>query len=126
MEAEDQPLPMAITNVREILAADPSGNGVRWTLGPAADLNVNVVHLDPGAEIEVHVNSEVDVVIFVVDGSGRLEVEHTGHDLHAQTLAWIHKGTERSIRAGPHGLSYLTVHHRRAPLGITVVQTSSH
>lgn len=124
MGDEIHPAPMTTVNLREMLAADPRGNGVRWTLDPAGDLNVNLVRLDPGAQIEAHVNSAVDVVIVVLDGSGRIEVGHTGHDLHPEALAYIPKGTERSIHAGPYGLSYVTAHRRRAPLGIAEVRAS--
>lgn len=124
MDAEHRTFPTTVVNLRERLAADPSGSGVRWTLDPVGDLNVNLVRLDPDAGVETHVNREVDVVLVVVDGSGRLELERTGHDLVPEVLACIPKGTERSIRAGSRGLSYLTMHRRRPPLDISGVRPS--
>jgi quercetin dioxygenase-like cupin family protein len=103
----------------EILHADPNGDGVHWTLEADGDLNVNLVHLDPGSGVETHVNRELDVVVIVLEGNGRLRLDGTDHALAPHVLALMSKGTERSISAGPHGLSYLTVHRRRSPLGIT-------
>lgn len=102
----------------ERLRTDPNGDGVHWTLEGDGDLNVNLVHLDPGSGVETHGNREVDVVVIVLEGNGRLCLDGTDHALAPNVLAVIPKGTERSISAGLDGLSYLTVHRRRAPLGI--------
>lgn len=94
------------------------GDGVQWTLEGDGDLNVNLVHLEPGSGIGNHRNRDVDVVLIVVAGSGEVRCDGIDHALVDHVLAVIPKGVERSIRSGPDGLSYLTVHGRRAPLGI--------
>jgi quercetin dioxygenase-like cupin family protein len=102
----------------DTLRTDLNGDGVHWTLEGDSDLNVNLVHLDPGSGVETHANREVDVVVIVVEGNGRLCLDGTDHALAPNVLAVIPKGIERSVSAGPDGLSYLTVHRRRAGLGI--------
>jgi len=110
--------PATVVRLDERLRADPSGSGVHWALEGDHDLNVNLVHLDSGSGIDTHDNRDVDVVMIVLEGSGRLCLDSTDHALAPHVLAVIPKGTERSISAGPDGLSYLTVHRRRAALGI--------
>jgi mannose-6-phosphate isomerase-like protein (cupin superfamily) len=96
-----------------------AGDGVHWTLEGEGDLNVNLVHLEPGSSIGTHCNHDVDVVLIVVEGSGKVRCDGLDQALADKVLAVIPKGVERSIRAGPDGLSYLTVHRRRDSLGIT-------
>jgi quercetin dioxygenase-like cupin family protein len=100
------------------LAAAIGGSGVVWSAEDAGELNVNLVRLEPGASIDAHVNREVDVVIIVIDGMGRLEVGDLGQPLSGSVLAVVPKGARRSVRAGADGLAYVTVHRRRGPLGI--------
>lgn len=92
--------------------------GVVWSLPHGGDLDANLVHLDPGGAIPPHVNDDVDVIISVVGGRGHLIVDDTSHFLHGDVLAVIPKGTCREIQADHRGLTYLSVHRRRGPLGI--------
>lgn len=108
-----------VVSLDEIGRADPSGNGVHWSLATGDDLNANLVHLDPGSGVMAHTNHEVDVVVVVLEGNGRLSIDTTDHDLAPHVLALAVRGSERSISAGPFGLTYLTVHRRRDPLRIT-------
>lgn len=95
-----------------------AGDGVHWSLGASDDLNANLVHLDPGHAIGEHVNSEVDVLVVVLAGSGTAVVAGDDLALAQHVVAHIPRGTERRIEAGPDGVSYLTVHRRRGPLRI--------
>lgn len=109
-----------IVHLVERLRADPDGSGVVWSLDDdGAEVNVNLVRLEAEAEIATHVNREVDVVIIVVAGSGWLGLEGHTQTLTRSVLALLPKGTPRSVLAGPDGIAYVTVHRRRAPLGIT-------
>jgi quercetin dioxygenase-like cupin family protein len=108
-----------VVSIDEIRRTDPGGNGVHWSLEAGDDLNVNLVHLDPGSGVGAHINHEVDVVVIVLEGNGRLSVDTTDHELASHVLALAVRGSERSISAGPFGLTYLTVHRRRDPLRIT-------
>ena len=95
-----------------------TGDGVQWSLGPSRDLNANLVHLEPGHGIGEHVNDEVDVLVVVVSGSGTAHVDGDDVGLRQHVVAHLPRGVRRRIDAGPEGLSYLTVHRRRGPLGI--------
>lgn len=106
--------------VVDLGATDTTGPaGVVWSLPHGGDLDANLVHLDPGGAIPAHVNGEVDVIISVVGGRGHLIVDDAIHPLHSDVLALIPRGTRREIRADHRGLTYLSVHRRRRPLGIT-------
>ena len=111
---------MTVVRLHDILATDLAGNGVHRTLTDGAgDLNVNLVHLDAGSEIAGHVNSEVDVLMIVLEGNGLLHVDDASHEIVASSLAYVTQGRQRSIVAGPDGLTYLTAHRSRRPLSVT-------
>jgi quercetin dioxygenase-like cupin family protein len=104
--------------VDELLHADPHGDGVHWSLRGTDEIDMNLVHLDPGSSIAEHRNDVVDVVVVALAGSGRLRLDGEDHPLVPRSIALAARGTHRSIHAGADGLSYLTVHRHRAPLGI--------
>lgn len=91
-----------------------AGDGVHWTLEPASDLNVNLVHLDAGHEVGAHVNDAVDVLLVGLDGTGEAEVDDRRHDLAPGVALHVPKGARRRTRAGGLGFTYLTVHLRRS------------
>mgnify|MGYP003666967703 CR=1 FL=1 len=91
---------------------------VQVDLAAVVDRGDGVVHLDPGHTIDSHVNGEVDVLIVVVAGGGRLEVNGTLFELHEDVVVHVPRGTARRIEAGRDGLRHLTVHRRRGPLRI--------
>lgn len=99
-------------------AAHGSGGAI-WSLPHGGDLDANLVRLDPGAGIGEHVNDHVDVLVFVQSGSGHLTIDHTSHQLGPDHVALIPTGARRTVVAGPRGITYLSVHRRRGPLGIT-------
>lgn len=101
--------------------AGPGGaSGVVWTLDEGTDLNANKVQLAAGGAIGEHVNGEVDVLVYVLDGGGELLVSGARHRLQAGTLALVPKGSSRALTAHAHGsgLTYLSIHRRRGPLSI--------
>ena len=102
------------------LGASPqAGSGVAWSLPHGGDLDVNVVHLDPNDTIGRHVNAEVDVLVVVWSGGGRLDAGDVAVALHAGVLAHVRRGVARSVSAGSNGLTYLSVHRRRDGLTIS-------
>jgi quercetin dioxygenase-like cupin family protein len=99
--------------------ADTSGrSGVVWSLPHGGDLDVNLVHLQPDESIGAHVNDEVDVVMTVIAGRGRVTIDDTSHELRREVLVAVPKGARREILAGADGITYLSIHRRRQPLGI--------
>jgi quercetin dioxygenase-like cupin family protein len=99
--------------------ADTSGrSGVVWSLPHGGDLDVNLVHLQPDDSVGAHVNDEVDVVMTVIAGRGRVSIDGTSHELRSEVLVAVPKGSRREIFAGADGITYLSIHRRRQPLGI--------
>lgn len=99
-------------------AVSVRGNGVVWSLPHGGDLDANLVRLEPGARIGEHVNDEVDVLIFVQAGTGRLLLGGAELALGPDHLALIPARVRRAVTAGTDGITYLSIHRRRGPLGI--------
>ncbi|MGD9734788.1 MAG: hemerythrin domain-containing protein [Solirubrobacterales bacterium] len=95
-----------------------AGRGVAWSAA-TPDLNVNLVVWPAGGGVGSHVNTERDVLLAVLDGSGTVEVDGEAHALTTGAAAIVPAGAERAVRAGPEGIRYLSVHLRRPP-GITL------
>ena len=101
------------------LLQSAEGDGVHWTLEMPSDLNVNLVHLDAAHVVGEHANDEVDVVIVVLGGRGRLTIDGHGIDLAAHVVANVPRMSRRRVRAADdERLDYLSIHRRRSPLGI--------
>jgi quercetin dioxygenase-like cupin family protein len=90
------------------------GDGVHWTLATVSDLNANLVRLEPGSAVVAHVNREVDVLFVVLAGGAELTVDGETCALVPYVVAHVPKGSTRALQAGTEGVSYLTVHLRRA------------
>ncbi len=105
--------------VVDLGAASAGSGGAVWSLPHGGDLDANLVRLDPGAGIDAHVNNDLDVLVFVRSGTADLIVDGRTQRLSPDHLALIPKGSQRSIVAGAIGVTYLSVHRRRSPLGIT-------
>jgi quercetin dioxygenase-like cupin family protein len=112
-------------DVTELDIDGPSG--AVWSLPHGGDLDANVVVLAPRTSVAEHVNDEVDVLVIVLAGSGRAEVDGDAHPLHPGVLVHVPKHSTRSIAAGDAApLVYTTVHRSRPGLGIgTAGPTSS-
>lgn len=71
------PLPRVLTNTADIAGADaePDVAGVAWKLDVRdRDLDSNVITLAPNGGIDAH-GADVDVLVHVLSGSGRLTTE---------------------------------------------------
>ncbi|MGH9065130.1 MAG: cupin domain-containing protein [Acidimicrobiales bacterium] len=101
-----------------VLSRGQSGNGVLWTLGRSSDLNVNLARLEPGAEVGEHVNTEVEVVLVALEGSGWVVVDDAAHPVEPASLAFVPRGARRAIRAGATPLVYLSIHRHREGLRV--------
>jgi mannose-6-phosphate isomerase-like protein (cupin superfamily) len=95
------------------------GNGPQWS-HESVDLDLTFLSWQSGREIAAHVNGEVDVVLFVVAGTGDVIVNGEIHALTAGQALLIPKGLERAIRCTGGPFSYLSIHRRHAGLWPTV------
>ncbi|MFC1430266.1 hypothetical protein ACEZDB_06270 [Streptacidiphilus sp. N1-3] len=118
-------VPQVLVGLDECLARAAAGrSGALWRLAePGRQLDANVVRLPPGGGVDEHVEEDLDVLLVVVEGSGRLGGAGGTGDGGAELLAprsvvWLPRGSRRSLNAGPEGLVYLTVHQRRPALSI--------
>ncbi|MGI5354217.1 hypothetical protein ACQI4E_02720 [Streptomyces sp. CA-252508] len=94
-------------------------SGALWRLAEdGRQLDANVVRLAAGTRVAVHVEPDLDVLLYVVDGTGRLDTAEGGQPVEAGCLVWLPHGSRRGMAAGPEGLAYLTVHRRRPGLSI--------
>lgn len=115
------PLPRVLTDTLALAAAhdaDPSGAVFRLTMGNR-DLDSNVIALPPQGSIGEHVGPDLDVLLHVIAGSGTLATEGAEVALVPGALVWLPRRSRRRFSAGPEGLRYLSVHQRKAGLGLT-------
>jgi uncharacterized protein (DUF2249 family)/quercetin dioxygenase-like cupin family protein len=111
------PLPRVVCDTMTIIHHSQPEAGVAWKLPMnRRDLDSNIIRLAPGASIGAHVGPDLDVLLLVLDGTGHLTTEIHTIDLHPGALIWLPQHSRRQFTAGPHGLSYLTVHQRRQSL----------
>jgi uncharacterized protein (DUF2249 family) len=111
------PLPRVVCDTMTIIHHSQSEWGVAWKLPMhRRDLDSNIIRLAPGASIGAHVGPDLDVLLFVLDGTGHITTEIHTIDLHPGALIWLPQRSRRQFTAGSHGLSYLTVHQRRQSL----------
>lgn len=97
--------------------ARPQQAGPVW--GHASeDLNATLLSWPAGGGATEHVNDERDVLIYVVDGSVTIAVDGEEQELRAGNATIVPKRARRELRAGSHGVRYLSVHRRRPPLQI--------
>jgi quercetin dioxygenase-like cupin family protein len=105
-------------NLHEIIAAAKEQAGAVWTLQGSEDLNANLVRFASEQGVQEHTNTEVDVILVGVSGSGIVTIEGVEHPLSAGTVVFVPKETLRSTRSTSEDFAYLTVHRRRGPLRI--------
>lgn len=111
-----------------LAAAAPADRGALWQLDrQIRELDANLVRLPPGAEVGEHQENVLDVLLVVLEGSGRLTPGDGGEPLTLgpTTAMWLPRTSRRSLAAGPDGLAYLTVHRRRPGLAITPAPASA-
>lgn len=103
----------------DLAAVSVGSGGAIWSLPHGGDLDANLVRLDPATGIDAHTNNDVDVLVLVQSGTANLTVDGQTRQVGADHLALIPKGSNRSIMAGAAGVTYLSIHRQRSPLGIT-------
>ncbi|MFF3493007.1 hypothetical protein ACFYWS_16780 [Streptomyces sp. NPDC002795] len=113
-------MPAAHVTLADVLsAAAPEATGALWRLdGAARQLDANVVRLRPGGGGNAYVETELDVLIVVVEGHGTLHRAGVDEEMAPGTLVFVPRGERRAVSAGEDGLVYLTAHRRRP--GMTI------
>jgi len=114
------PLPRVLADAAAVSASSGDATGAIWKLRmPKRDLDSNIIALPPDAAIGAHTGPGVDVLIYVLAGSGQL-----GTELDAQTVAlrggsliWLPRRSRRQFTAAPTacGTSPSTSAGRRSP-----------
>jgi mannose-6-phosphate isomerase-like protein (cupin superfamily) len=95
-----------------------TGTGPLWGMA-SSDLNATLLAWPPGHELVADTNSELDVLLIVLQGGGVATVDEEEHVLVPGSALVIKKGSSRAIRVGAEGVRYVSVHRRRGPLQIT-------
>nr|WP_234386207.1 hypothetical protein [Streptomyces sp. ERV7] len=104
-----------------VAAAEEGQGGALWRLAERGrQLDANLVRLSPGAAVAEHVESDLDVMLVVVEGDGHLDSGVERQALEPGSVAWLPRTARRALLAGPGGLAYLSVHRRRPGLSIGV------
>ncbi|HET9647449.1 MAG TPA: DUF2249 domain-containing protein, partial [Microlunatus sp.] len=115
------PTPQILCNTQDV-ASEPcaaDGAGAVWKLQmERRHLDSNIVHLPPRSRIDPHAGPDLDVLVHVLHGDGRLTSEVETLELRPGALLWLPRLSRREIVAGEVGLTYLTVHPRRPGLTI--------
>lgn len=123
------PLPRVLVDTTTI-AADPTDadvSGAIWKLqARERDLDSNIIALPPGGSIDAHTGPDLDVLIHVLAGGGRLTTQLGTVDLAPGALLWMPRRSRRQFTAGPDGLRYLTVHQRRQALLLDTSRLREH
>ncbi|MEV7602122.1 hypothetical protein AB0O91_32615 [Kitasatospora sp. NPDC089797] len=114
------PAPGVLSRLDDLLRQTPDDRGgALWRLQEEGrQLDANVVRLPAGAEVPAHVEPDLDVLLQVLGGSGRLDTDGGRQELSAGCTAWLPHGARRALAAGGDGLVYLTVHRRRPGLAV--------
>ena len=97
------------------LARAATAPGAAWT-HQSEDLNVNVLVFASGEGVGENINTEVDVLLVGIAGTGAVIVDGTRHILCAGHALLIPKGANRSIQSESDPFAYLTCHCRRGGL----------
>ncbi|HTQ08992.1 MAG TPA: hypothetical protein VMI31_02865 [Fimbriimonadaceae bacterium] len=94
-----------------------SGDGPGAAFGlETEDLDVTVVAWPEHFLVPAHVNSEVDVAMVVLSGSGEATVDGVTYALRLGSVLVIPKGAERSIRSHSVDFRYVNTHRRKRKL----------
>ena len=97
------------------LARDSMARQPAWAM-QSTDLNANLLVFDGDDGVVEHVNTEVDVLVVAVTGTGVVTIAGTDHALGAGQAVLIPLGVSRAIHAAGSRFAYLTCHRRRAGL----------
>jgi quercetin dioxygenase-like cupin family protein len=113
-------MPPLTVNAHVVDASSAAANGAdaapmreRPTVGPSTDfppLEQTIVELDPGACADRETGSGEEV-LFVLDGTGSLELHGTGHDLEPESGVYVAPGEEYRVQnTGTQRLTLISVH----------------
>jgi uncharacterized protein (DUF2249 family)/quercetin dioxygenase-like cupin family protein len=122
------PLPRILVDTTTITAepAVVDVTGAVWKLQARdRDLDSNIIALPPRETIDTHTGPDLDVLIYVLAGSGQLATELGSIELTPGVLLWLPRRSRRQFTAGPEGLRYLTVHQRRQALVLDTSRAGS-
>ncbi len=98
---------------------EPDPAGVVWKLDvQSREIDADVTSLSAGQDTGMHIGPEIDALIHVLSGNGRLTTELSTIELAPGALLWMPKRSRRQFVAGPDGLRYLTVHQKRQFLNL--------
>ncbi|NDJ89523.1 DUF2249 domain-containing protein [Mycolicibacter kumamotonensis] len=98
---------------------EPDPAGVVWKLDvQSREIDADVTSLSAGQDTGMHVGPEIDALIHVLSGSGRLTTELGTVDLTSGALLWMPRRSRRQFISGPDGLRYLTIHQKRQFLNL--------
>jgi quercetin dioxygenase-like cupin family protein len=115
----EQPTVRVLVDVRQLVDDSTIPSGARWTLAePGRQLDANLIHLPAGQRVDTHTEPDLDVILIVVAGGGTVGAPDGDKALAEGNVVWLPRGSTRNVSAGNNGLSYLTVHRRRAGLQI--------
>jgi quercetin dioxygenase-like cupin family protein len=76
------------------------------------ELDWNVITLAPDGENDTAAGADVDVLIHVLAGTGRLTTEEGTIRLAPGARLWLPSRSRPQLTAGPDGLRYLTVNQK--------------
>ncbi len=108
-----------LVDVHDLVDDSPVPSGARWTLAePGRQLDANLIHLPAGQRVDTHAEPDLDVVLIVVAGGGKVGTPNGEQALAVGNVVWMPRSSTRNITAGNNGLSYLTIHRRRPGLQI--------
>ncbi|WP_405805342.1 hypothetical protein OG729_08750 [Streptomyces sp. NBC_00210] len=109
-----------LARIAELLHDVPDDRGgALWRLSEEGrQLDANIIRMPAGARVAGHSDPELDVLLCVLSGSGRLETDGGQQPLEPGCVAWLPHRTRRSLFADENGLVYVTVHSRRPGLSI--------
>ena len=108
-------LPQALTKVADIAASYVEPDTVevaRKSNAGERDLDWNVITLAPDGEIDTAAGADVDVLIHVLFGTGRLTTGEGTIQLAPGAVLWLPSRSRPQFTAGPDGLRYLTVNQK--------------
>lgn len=112
------PLPRVVADTARLA---PGPGGAVWALSARdRDLDVDITDLPANEAGDLRTGPDVDAVVHVLGGSGRLVTEAGAVDLAPGAVLWLPRRSQRGFAAGPDGLRYLTVQQRRPAIALDV------
>jgi uncharacterized protein (DUF2249 family) len=124
--AGDVPRVLADTISLSAAGTATDAEGAVWRIDIAArQLDANVIRLSANGQIGTHLGPDLDVLLHVLHGSGQIVTDAGPVPVTVGALVWLPRRSRRAIVAGPDGLTYLSVHQRRAGLSIASGMSTS-